>query len=189
MPMYAQMRREGMRRLCALFLLLLCTAPGWLAFSSLDSISEASLPACCRTHGKHKCFMRFRTEQGAALKFGAAAISQVSEPCPYNLALTTTVCSNFFFQLTKDISWTGFADSAPVVAVATRLYISLRSGANCKRGPPSPGFSLETTTDRLAAQQRAVHSQETLCFDYDGYSHTLPQRFFRYSFPWRPSPR
>jgi hypothetical protein len=189
MPIYAQMRREGMRRLCALFLLLLSVAPGLLALSSPPSISEASLPACCRTHGKHKCFMRFQAEQGAALESGAAAVSQVSERCPYNPALTTTVHSNFSFQLTEDISWTGFADAAVEVAVATRLSISLRSGANCKRGPPSPAFSLETTTDGLAAQQRAANLQETSCFDYDGYSHTLPQRFFCYSFPWHPSAR
>jgi hypothetical protein len=189
MPIYAQMRREGMRRLRALFLLLLSVAPGLLALSSPPSISEASLPACCRTHGKHKCFMRFQMEQGAALKSGSATVSQVSERCPCNPALTTTVHSNFSFQLAEDISWTGFADAALVVAVGTQLSTSLRSGANCKRGPPSPAFSLETTTDRLAAQQRAANLQETSCFDYDGYSHTLQQRFFWYSFPWHPSAR
>jgi hypothetical protein len=149
-----QIGREGMRRLCALFLLVLSVGPWLVAFSSPDAITEASLPACCRTHGKHKCFTRFTREESRASNSGGAAVSQVSKRCPYNPTWITTAHSDPFGHLAKDVFRIGFGGTASLVAIATRPCTSFRSRANCKRGPPSPALSFKTTTDRLAAEQR-----------------------------------
>ena len=154
MQMKPQMSREGMRRLCALFLLLLSVGPSLLAFSSYDAITEASLPTCCRTHGKHKCFMRFTRENDTSSTSGQHALSQVSERCPYNPSLTTVPRRGPFGEPAKDVSETELSFAASRVAIAIRPCTFFLSRANCKRGPPSPALSLKTTTDRHAARQR-----------------------------------
>jgi hypothetical protein len=183
MQMRPQISREGMRRLCALFLLVLCVGPWLVAFSSSAGISEASLPVCCRTHGKHKCFMRFTREEGAASNYGGAVVSQVSERCPYNPSLITTAHSDPFGQPANDVFRIGLSGTLSLVAVASGPVRSFQSRANCKRGPPSPALSLKTTTDRLAARRRLPlhwrHDASTktnilaLCSDaFSGFDHT-----------------
>lgn len=154
MLMNPQMSREGMRRLCALFLLLLSVGPWLMAFSSSAAISDAPMPACCRTHGKHKCSMRLMRDEGAISNSGAVAVSQVSERCPYNPAFATTTHSDSFGQPAKNIFRVEFSGTSSLVAIATRPCMSFRSRANFKRGPPSPALSLDATNERLAAQQR-----------------------------------
>src|SRR5260370_11803454 len=154
MQMKLQISRQGTRRLCALFLLLLSVAPWLLALSSSNATAEALLPACCRARGKHKCFMRLTREGGKASTSSEPAFSQVSERCPYNPTWTTTAHSEPFAQPAKGVSGTGLSASASVVAIATQPCTSFLSRANFKRGPPSPALSLKTTTDRFAAPPR-----------------------------------
>jgi hypothetical protein len=154
MPMNPQISREGMRRLCALFLLLLTVGPWLVAFSSSDAISEASLPACCRTQGKHKCSMRLMRDEGAISTSGGTAASQVSERCPYNPTFATTTHSDPFGTPARDLVRVGLSGTSSLLAITTGPCMSLRSRANCKRGPPSPVLSLDPTNEKLAAQQR-----------------------------------
>jgi hypothetical protein len=149
-----QISRGGIRRLRALFLLLLFVGPWLLAFAAKDAITEASLPACCQAHGKHQCFMRLMGQDGAASTSGQPAFSHLSERCPYNPSFTTTPQSNSLGQPTKDVAAVGFSNASSQVTISALPCSSLSSLANCKRGPPSPALSLETTTDRPAAQQR-----------------------------------
>ena len=148
-----QISRRGVRRLCALFLLVLFVGPWLLAFATPEAITEASLPACCRAHGKHKCFMRLMGQDGAASTSDQSTVSQVSERCPYNPCFTTTAHSNTLGQPTKEVAAVGLDIGSSAVAVTVWPCSSLSSLANCKRGPPSPVLSLETTTDRPVAQQ------------------------------------
>ena len=154
MQMKPQISRERMRRLCALFLLFLSVGPWLLAFSSPDAITGASLPACCRVHGKHKCLIRLTSERGKVLTSDEPVVSQISEHCPYHPIWTTTAHNKLFGQPAKGVFWAGHSSVAPLVAIATRPCTSFLSRANCKRGPPSPAFSLKATTDRLATRQR-----------------------------------
>jgi hypothetical protein len=151
--MNLQMSREGTRRLCALFLLLLSVGPWLAAFSSRGEISETSLPACCRTHGKHKCFMRFKGQGTVASNSASSVISQVSEHCPYKPTLTTPAHCDPFGQPERNSSWIGPRGSASLVAITTQPLTSFRSRTNFKRGPPSPALSLVTTNDKLAVRQ------------------------------------
>jgi hypothetical protein len=149
-----QMSRGGIRRLCALFLLLLFAGPWLLLFVTPGAIAEASLPACCRAHGRHKCFMRLMDQDGVASTSGQPALSRISERCPYNPSFTAKRQSNFLGQPARDVAAVGFSVASSPVALTAWPFRSLSSLANCKRGPPSSALSLETTTDWPAAQQR-----------------------------------
>jgi hypothetical protein len=146
-----QIWHERMRRLCALFLLALFVGPWLLAFAAPDAITEASLPACCRAHGKHKCFMHLMGHEDLASTSDRAYLSPAYERCPYNSASATTPHDESLGRLAKDISIIGFAAASIPGAITTWIYTSCASFANCKRGPPSPVLSLETTTDWPAA--------------------------------------
>jgi hypothetical protein len=153
MPMNLQTSRAGTRCLCALFLLLLSVGPWLTAFSLRGEISEASLQACCRTHGKHKCFMQFKGQGTVASNSASPVISQVLEHCPYKPALTMPAHCDPFGKTVRNSSWIGPRGSASLVAITTQPLTSFRSRANFKRGPPSPAFSLVTTNDKPAARQ------------------------------------
>jgi hypothetical protein len=154
MQMKPQISREGMRRLCALFLLLLSVGPWLLVFSSSDAITETSLPVCCRARGKHKCIMRLTRAGGSASTSGEPAVFQVSERCPYNPTWTNAAHREPLGQPAEYVSGTGLSAAPSLVSIPTRPCTSFLSRANCNRGPPSPALSLKTTTDRLAARQR-----------------------------------
>ena len=154
MPMKPQIGRRGLRRVCALFLLLLSVGPWLLALSPFHASAEALLPTCCRSHGKHMCSKRLSGEGGTQSTSVAAAASQVSERCPYNPAQTKSAHNGPFGQPAEDVCWTRHSSAASPVAIATRRFPSFLSRANCKRGPPSPALSLKATTDRRAARER-----------------------------------
>ena len=149
-----QISRRGTGRLCALLLLLLFVGPCLLAFAAPDAIAEASLPACCQAHGKHQCFMRSMGQDGAASTSSQPALSHLSERCPYNPSFSTSPHSNSLGHPARDVTAVGFSVASSPVAITAWPGSSLSSLANCKRGPPSPALSLETTTDWLATQQR-----------------------------------
>ncbi len=107
MQMKLQIGRQGMRRVCALFLLLLSVGPWLLALSPFHASAEALLPTCCRSHGRHMCFKRLSAEGRTASSSGATAVSQVSERCTYNLAWTYTIHNAPFGQPAEDVRWMG----------------------------------------------------------------------------------
>lgn len=129
-----QTRWEGMRRLCVLFLLLLCVMPCLVVFAA-SSVAEASLPACCRSHGRHKCFLRMRAES-MAQSSGGSAIPQVSENCPHNPAFASVSHTSSFGRPAGFSSAVRLdvASCPGVVATERRTPFILR--ANCERGPP-----------------------------------------------------
>jgi hypothetical protein len=149
-----QISRGGTGRLCALLLLLLFVGPWLLAFAAPDAITDTSLPVCCQAHGKHKCFMRSMGQDGAASTSGQLALSHLSERCPYNPSFSTSPHRNSLGQPAKDVAAVGFSITSSPVAITAWPGSSLSSLANCKRGPPSPALSLESTTDRPATQPR-----------------------------------
>lgn len=77
----AQLGRKVWRGCGAWALLLSLLLPFLAAAQSLSNDDEALLPACCRSHGKHKCFMLHRsaTQDSHEHTLGAP---HVSEKCP-----------------------------------------------------------------------------------------------------------
>lgn len=102
---------------------------------------EAGLPACCRTHGKHKCFMRLSAHADEAAT-GQAALSsaQITEKCPCIPASPSA----------SDTSPFGLPPSGSVRYVARSESFSFthwssprahrRTLAHQKRGPPAVRF-------------------------------------------------
>ena len=121
-----------MRRAISISLLLVFS---WMLIAPLVAQdSEANLPACCRSHGKHHCNMRRMMRLDGSQK----GFSAVSEKCPFWPASTCAVHSASF----KPETGTRFFDvvvSGPVSAAqaetASRISL-LRS--HQKRGPPAP---------------------------------------------------
>ena len=153
MPSRPQISRQGMRRLCALFLLVLSVGPWLLVFSSSNAIAEASLPACCRTHGKHKCLTRLAMQRDTASTSAEPVVSQISEHCPYYPLWTATAHNQPFGQPEEHIRWTGHSSAASLIAIPIQPCTSFSSRANSKRGPPSPALRPKPA-DKLAAPQR-----------------------------------
>src|SRR2546430_15884536 len=78
-----QRREAGTQRTIAATLLVVLILPILTLFLSLSSQNyEAMLPACCRSHGKHRCFMRRVAAHSPSTSDGPA-VSQMSERCPY----------------------------------------------------------------------------------------------------------
>jgi hypothetical protein len=138
MPSKPQISQQGLRRLCALFLLVFSVGPWLLVFSSSDAITDASLPACCRTHGKHKCLTRLAMQRDTASTSAEPAVSQISEHCPYNPISTATAHNDPFGQPAKDIRWTWPSSAPSLISIPIQPSTSFSSRANSKRGPPSP---------------------------------------------------
>lgn len=99
---------------------------------------EAGLPACCRTHGKHKCFMlsspRLRGEDSTHPVLFAA---QVTEKCPCVPASPSAAdTAHFGLPSIGSVRFAAPSESL-LVAVRTLQRIHLTSAAHQKRGPPA----------------------------------------------------
>lgn len=96
---------------------------------------EASLPACCRTHGKHHCAMQ--TNLDSVPQHAKPAFAAVSEKCPctpfspagtHSATFSSTLNCYFFIPLTEQ--------ELQQTQTETRLRLAFaRSKQN--RGPPS----------------------------------------------------
>ncbi len=143
-----QLSRDGLRRLCALFLLLLSVSPCLLALGVFNALAETSLPLCCRTHGEHKCFMRLAGQEDKASTSSEAVLSLRSERCPCCPICSITSHSNLLGQPSRSV----FAIKLSTASTPATMRISTWTGssslANCKRGPPSP--VLRSKHERLA---------------------------------------
>jgi hypothetical protein len=127
---------KGLRRLCAFFLLLLAVAPCLLTFAA-SSAAEASLPTCCRAHGRHKCFLRMTRTEYPASNLSQPGIPQASERCAYSPTFPLSPHTSSLGQPA------GFSAAARLnIAATTEMAATERRTpfilqANRKRGPPS----------------------------------------------------
>ncbi|HEX4020274.1 MAG TPA: hypothetical protein VHX63_03940 [Acidobacteriaceae bacterium] len=118
-----------MRRIAATLLLFLT---GILPLQPLVSQAEAqaSLPACCRTHGKHHCMMRmqlaFRTDGPA---------SWTPQPCPYSRLHHAVTTSTTWMGASTGNVWHQAA-AQPVYAISLHLSTTRNHLHRIPRGPP-----------------------------------------------------
>ena len=118
-----------MRRALAISLLLLF---GWnLAAPLLLADPDATLPPCCRRHGKHHCSMMDR-----ALGYGPA-VTAVSERCPCRNAATTASRTSSWQPLLPTPHFAGLCRQ-PLVVEQTRALARISvQRSHRKRGPPT----------------------------------------------------
>jgi hypothetical protein len=119
-----------MRRILAITLLIAFGFPILAPAFAATPDPEASLPACCRSHGAHHCAMMHLTQTtGPSLN---------APPCPFYPGPSTSP-RTAAASLTAAPSLTAaqLLAAAPRAATPNRAAPIFISSANLKRGPPS----------------------------------------------------
>ncbi|HEY4381241.1 MAG TPA: hypothetical protein VGN01_12900 [Acidobacteriaceae bacterium] len=119
-----------LRRMLAISLMIAFGSPLLLPLFAATADPEASLPACCRTHGAHRCAMMHRPVVGSE---GPAF---QAPPCAEYPAATTPV-RTASASLSTPQQFAVEPVRTPALAVlslrAARLFVL---SANLNRGPP-----------------------------------------------------
>lgn len=119
------------RRILAITLLIAFASPLVAPLFAATTDPEASLPACCRTHGAHHCAMMHLQGTSGGPEFHAP-------PCPYYPGATAAP-RLLSVSLTAPLAASAALRRAPAPPAsgsrhATRIFLA---SANLKRGPPA----------------------------------------------------
>ena len=101
-----------------------------------EEIAAASLPACCRIHGKHHCSAQLGSKQKSLPE-----VAYVAERCPYGPASPVFVHGDTYQpSLRADSFAEGAADPVLPTPSRTKQHRSFDRSLQ-KRGPPTPFLS------------------------------------------------
>jgi hypothetical protein len=125
-------------RCSAVFLLVCFFLPFVQTVVASTQDAEASLPACCRSHGKHKCFMlAVHDRSGQQTSAAFRNQSTLSEKCPCLPASSVSA----FHSASGPVAFRALHLALAGVELplfARRIAFESNShSANQKRGPPS----------------------------------------------------
>ncbi len=127
-----------MRRVLAITLMIAFASPLIAPLFAATADPEASLPACCRTHGKHHCMMS--VEEMQALLYGEH-FTAVRDKCPlFPRAVAPVPHQTLFIEQSALL----FAEavSHPAQHRQTEAWARVAlEGARHKRGPPASRLS------------------------------------------------
>jgi hypothetical protein len=128
-------KRIDRGRLSALLVIVSFVLPFVQLAFGLTEPAEATLPACCRAHGNHRCAMRMSVRSPA--EPSSPQLAQVTEKCPCPPGLAPAAHGNTSWDFTP-----GFGEfhKREEVGVADADYgrecFSSPEFGNRKRGPP-----------------------------------------------------
>ncbi len=119
-----------MRRVLALTLLLAFASPLVVPlFAAATTDPEASLPPCCRSHGKHHCAMMHMMLANRSPAF-------TTPPCPlYPTAINLPALATAMPAAARPLSLAPMRTPAPPILTPRRAHGFTPSG-NLNRGPP-----------------------------------------------------
>ena len=89
-------RQSRVWRASAIILLAIFSSLPLLPFTSLQVPNETSLPACCRTHGKHHCSIGRMSLAEVSDSSHSHRLAQVTGRCPYTPASPAAVHGHSF---------------------------------------------------------------------------------------------
>jgi hypothetical protein len=121
------------RRILAITLLIAFGSPFVAPLLAATADPEASLPPCCRSHGKHHCAMMhsMMLAQSSGPAFQAP-------PCPFYPAPATPVrTATASLAAPVNLSAAQLRYLAPLAATPRRAARTFAPSANPKRGPPT----------------------------------------------------
>jgi hypothetical protein len=126
-----QTRGEALLLLLCFFLPFIQTAHGALADQ------EASLPVCCRTHGKHECgkLPAFRS-QSSPQKRSVTTTAQLTEKCPWVPGATPSAASPLTLLPNRSSSPLTYSYATLISRDASSPHLPPPTRTNHKRGPP-----------------------------------------------------
>jgi len=131
-PNRAAYNNDSMRRILTIALLLAFGSPMVAPVFAATADPEASLPACCRSHGVHHCAMMHMRSAAADPAFQAP-------PCPfYPTALALVQVANAFLCSSPNLSAAYSRDRTSLIAAPCRAATVFTVSSNLKRGPPNP---------------------------------------------------
>jgi hypothetical protein len=121
----------AMRRMLAITLLIAFGSPLVAPLFAATADPEASLPACCRSHGGHHCAMlhtTFATSNGPGFQ---------APPCPnYPSAFTPVRIATASLLAAPLASIEIHRNGAPSAHIRVRTAGNFAPSANLQRGPP-----------------------------------------------------
>jgi hypothetical protein len=122
-----------MRRILAITLLIALGFPLVAPVFAATADPEASLPPCCRSHGKHHCAMMHMMLMAA---YNSPSFN--APPCPfYPSATTSPRIADASLVPPIVFSAAQLRNPAPPAAAPRRAACIFAASANLKRGPPS----------------------------------------------------
>jgi hypothetical protein len=136
MPATSPSTREPrlLRRAVAAALMLVFLSPLVLPLFAASADREASLPACCRRHGKHHCNM---TMEMMAMLAASSGPVLTTPPCPlYPAAAAPVRIVTAYFTALPSLSIEIRRDPAPP-APALLSAPALAIASQSTRGPPA----------------------------------------------------
>jgi hypothetical protein len=121
-----------MRRAIALSMLMLFS---WTLLAPILAPSaDATLPACCRRNGKHRCNMRTMAPAGGDRR----GFSTVSEKCPCRPSAASVVRSSTFEPEAASLFYAEVRRHPAQASQTEALFRLSARRSHQKRGPPSP---------------------------------------------------
>lgn len=124
-------------RVSSLLLLVFFLSLQVLPFVSSQTFDEASLPACCRTHGKHHCAMNMTLPTGSQSSRSSPVFAQLTEKCPYTPASPMSLHGHSFRPTLAALIFAEIV-SHPVRRPQTEAQRRISfDRSRQKRGPPS----------------------------------------------------
>lgn len=114
------------------FFVALVTLPSVFAFAQDE---DASLPACCRMHGKHRCSMGSTFMAHTSHEHGDT-VTRFTEKCPCIPVAQTGTHSEILSLATVCFTFAGLSAYGASAPTTDTGYRKKQRGTHPKRGPP-----------------------------------------------------
>jgi hypothetical protein len=129
---------KPLRRAFSILLMAVFSMPSLLPWFSSGATDEVSVPACCRRHGLHHCFMS--AAERATLQAIGAADPEFNAPapqCPYQQSAVRNIRQATSFLPVVAAVYASVASHRTGLTQTHSMWRRSRERSRQKRGPPA----------------------------------------------------